>query len=113
VVFTYNRSKDPEKSIHSAVVSNVRDVVAEDNHTVRIVLAAPQASFLTKTLERSSGRAMTVVSRGGLEALGEAQYGLTRSAPGRFGPRDTSSGSRSCSSALPATMTLTGPSSIR
>ena len=62
VVFTYNRSKDPEQSIHAAVISNVVDVVAEDDHTVRIVLAAPQASFLTKTLERSSGRAMTIVS---------------------------------------------------
>jgi peptide/nickel transport system substrate-binding protein len=84
VVFTYNRSKDPEKSIHSAVISNVQDVVAVDDHTVRIVLGAPQASFLTKTLERSSGRAMTVVSRGALEELGEAQYGLTPVGTGPF-----------------------------
>ena len=69
-MFTYNRSKDPEQSIHAAVISNVKDVVAEDDHTVRIVLAAPQASFLTKTLERSSGRAMTIVSRGALDELG-------------------------------------------
>jgi peptide/nickel transport system substrate-binding protein len=84
VVFTYNRSKDPAKSIHSAVISNVKDVVADDAHTVRLVLAAPQASLLTKTLERSSGRAMTIVSRGALEELGESQYGLTPVGTGPF-----------------------------
>jgi peptide/nickel transport system substrate-binding protein len=84
VVFTYQRNKDPQKSIHSAVIANVVDVVAVDDHTVRIVLAAPQASLLTKTLERSSGRAMTVVSRGALEELGEAQYGLTPVGTGPF-----------------------------
>ncbi len=84
VVFTYNRSKDPAQSIHAAVVSNIKDVVAEDDHTVRIVLAAPQASFLTKTLERSSGRAMTIVSRGALDELGASQYGLTPVGTGPF-----------------------------
>jgi ABC-type transport system substrate-binding protein len=84
VVFTYNRSKDPQKSIHSAVIANVKDVVAVDDHTVKIVLGAPQASLLTKTLERSSGRAMTIVSRGALEALGVAQYGLTPVGTGPF-----------------------------
>ena len=84
VLFTYNRSKDPEQSIHTAVISNIVDVVADDDHTVRIVLAAPQASFLTKTLERSSGRAMTIVSRGALEELGPAQYGLTPVGTGPF-----------------------------
>ena len=42
VVFTYNRSKDPAKSIHSAVIANVVDVVADDAHTVRLVLGAPR-----------------------------------------------------------------------
>ncbi len=84
VVFTYQRNKDPQKSIHSAVIGNVVDVVAVDDHTVRIVLGAPQASLLTKTLERSSGRAMTVVSRGALEELGAAQYGLTPVGTGPF-----------------------------
>ncbi len=84
VVFTYNRSKDPENSIHSRVLSNVTDVVKVDDHTVKILLGAPQASFLTKTLERASGRAMTIVSRGGLEQLGESQYGLTPVGTGPF-----------------------------
>jgi ABC-type transport system substrate-binding protein len=84
VVFTYNRSKDPEQSIHSAVLSNVLDVVAVDDHTVRIVLGAPQASLLTKTLERASGRALTIVSRGALDELGLAQYGITPVGTGPF-----------------------------
>jgi ABC-type transport system substrate-binding protein len=66
------------------VLTNVQDVVAVDDYTVKIVLAAPQASLLTKTLERSSGRAMTIVSRGGLEQLGPAQYGLTPVGTGPF-----------------------------
>jgi ABC-type transport system substrate-binding protein len=84
VIFTYNRSKDPQKSIHSRVISNVTDVVKVNDHTVKILLGAPQASFLTKTLERASGRAMTIVSRGGLEQLGESQYGLTPVGTGPF-----------------------------
>ena len=84
VVFTYNRSRDPKNSIHSRVLSNVTDVVKVNDHTVKILLGAPQASFLTKTMERASGRAMTIVSRGGLEQLGESQYGLTPVGTGPF-----------------------------
>jgi len=50
VVFTYNRSRDPKKSIHSRVISNVAEVVKLDDHKVKIALKAPQASFLVKTL---------------------------------------------------------------
>ena len=84
VIFTYNRSKDPAISIHSAVISNVEDVVKIDDLTVKLMLGAPQASLLTKTLERSSGRAMTIVSKGALEALGPEQYGLTPVGTGPF-----------------------------
>jgi ABC-type transport system substrate-binding protein len=84
VLFTYNRSKDPQQSIHSRVISNVAEVVKIDDHKVKIVLMAPQASFLVKTLERSSGRAMTIVSRGALEAMGDAQYGLMPVGTGPF-----------------------------
>jgi ABC-type transport system substrate-binding protein len=84
VLYTYNRSKDPEKSIHSRVLLNVADVVKLGDHSVKIVLKAPQASFLTKTLERSSGRAMTIVSRGALESMGPAQYGLAPVGTGPF-----------------------------
>ena len=84
VLFTYQRSKDPEQSIHSGVLANVNDVQKVDDYTVKFLLGAPQASFLTKTLERASGRAMTIVSRGGLESLGASQYGLTPIGTGPF-----------------------------
>lgn len=84
VVFTYNRSKDPENSIHSRVIANVAEVAALNDYEVKFSLMAPQASFLTKTLERSSGRAMTIVSRGALEEMGPEQYGLTPVGTGPF-----------------------------
>ena len=84
VLFTFNRSRDPEKSIHSRVISNVAEVVKLGDHRVKFVLKNPQASFLVKTLERSSGRAMTIVSRGALEAMGPAQYGLMPVGTGPF-----------------------------
>ncbi len=84
VLFTYNRSKDTKISIHSRVVANVAGMEKLGDHKVKITLKAPQASFMTKTLERSSGRAMTIVSRGGLESLGAPQYGLTPVGTGPF-----------------------------
>jgi len=84
VVFTYNRSRDPKNSIHSRVVANVADVVKVNDHTVKFVLKAPGASFLTKTLERSSGRAMTIVSRGALATMTPQEYGLFPVGTGPF-----------------------------
>ena len=45
---------------------------------------APGASFLTKTLERSSGRAMTIVSRGALAKMTPQEYGLLPVGTGPF-----------------------------
>jgi ABC-type transport system substrate-binding protein len=84
VVFTFNRSKDPEQSIHSAVLANMLDVQKVDDMTVKLVLENPQASLLVKTLERSSGRAMTIVSQRAIEELGLEQYGLTPVGTGPF-----------------------------
>ncbi len=84
VIFTYNRSKDPANSIHSRVVANIEGIEKLGENKVKIKLKSPQASFLTKTLERSSGRAMTIVSRGALKAMGTAQYGLTPVGTGPF-----------------------------
>jgi ABC-type transport system substrate-binding protein len=84
VIFTYQRSKDPDKSIHSRVVGNVADIEKLGDHKVKIVLNAPQASLLVKTLERSSGRAMTIVSRGALESMGASDYGLKPVGTGPF-----------------------------
>jgi peptide/nickel transport system substrate-binding protein len=76
VVYTYERSNDPEQSIHSGVLANVASVEAIDDYTVKFVLSQPQASFLTKTLERASGRAMTIVNKRAIEEMGLDQYGL-------------------------------------
>ena len=84
VLFTFNRSKDPEQSIHSRVIGNVSDLQKLNDHEVKFILKKPQASFLTKALERASGRAMTIVSRGALNSLGAEQYGLTPVGTGPF-----------------------------
>ncbi|HJT11831.1 MAG TPA: ABC transporter substrate-binding protein [Dongiaceae bacterium] len=84
VLFTYQRSSNPEKSIHSAVLANVAAVDKVNDYTVHFKLKAPQASFLPKVLERASGRAMTIVSRGALEKMGESDYGLMPVGTGPF-----------------------------
>jgi peptide/nickel transport system substrate-binding protein len=84
VIFTYQRSSNPEKSIHSAVLANVAAVDKINDYAVHFKLKAPQASFLPKVLERSSGRAMTIVSRGALEKMGESDYGLMPVGTGPF-----------------------------
>ncbi len=84
VLFTYNRSKDPSKSIHSRVIKDVNSVEALNDYEVKFKLASPQASFLTKTLERASGRAMTIVSRGALAKMGTSNYGLAPVGTGPF-----------------------------
>ncbi|MEO0989550.1 MAG: ABC transporter substrate-binding protein [Pseudomonadota bacterium] len=84
VLFTFDRSSDPEKSRHSRVIANVASLEKVNDLEVKFTLKAPQASFLTKALERASGRAMTIVSRGGLQELGLAQYGLTPVGTGPF-----------------------------
>ncbi|MEM1351432.1 MAG: ABC transporter substrate-binding protein [Pseudomonadota bacterium] len=84
VVFTFNRSSDPEQSRHSRVIANVANLEKLNDFEVKFVLKQPQASFLTKALERASGRAMTIVSRGALEEMGLAQYGLTPVGTGPF-----------------------------
>jgi len=84
VIYTYNRSKDPNKSIHSRVLKNVNSVEALNDYEVKFNLASPQASFLTKTLERASGRAMTIVSGNALEKMGTSNYGLAPVGTGPF-----------------------------
>ena len=84
VIFTYERSRDPDKSIHSRVVANVAGIEKLGDHRIRISLKSPQASFLVKTLERSSGRAMTIVSRSALASMGASEYGLRAVGTGPF-----------------------------
>lgn len=84
VLFTFNRSKDPEQSIHSKVIANVASLEKLNDLEVRFTLHKPQASFLPKALERASGRAMTIVSKGALEAMGTSAYGLMPVGTGPF-----------------------------
>ena len=62
MLYTYERSKNPELSIHAGVLANVMGVEKLSDYRVKFMLGAPQASFLVKTLERSSGRAMTIAT---------------------------------------------------
>ncbi len=84
VMFTFERSSNPDISIHSKNLANVEKLEKLGDYQVKFTLKQPQASFLTKTLERASGRAMTIVSKGALEAMGDAQYGLTPVGTGPF-----------------------------
>jgi peptide/nickel transport system substrate-binding protein len=84
VIYTYNRSKDPDKSIHSRVIKNVSGIEKINDHEVIFILEQPQASFLTKTLERSSGRAMTIVNKRAIEEMGLSDYGLAPVGTGPF-----------------------------
>ncbi len=84
VIYTYERSSNPELSIHSGVLTNVTSVEKVDDYTVKFTLSAPQASFLVKTLERASGRAMTIVNKRSIEEDGPENYGLFPIGTGPF-----------------------------
>jgi len=84
VVYTYERSKDKSKSFHYRVLSNVLAVEALNDYEVKLVLGRPQASLLTKTLQRSFGRAMTIVNRRAIEEMGSSAYGLAPVGTGPF-----------------------------
>jgi len=84
VLYTFERSSNPELSIHSGVLVNVAGVEKIDDYTVKFVLNKPQASFLVKTLERSSGRAMTIVNKRAIEEDGPERFGLFPIGTGPF-----------------------------
>ncbi|MGE0718998.1 MAG: ABC transporter substrate-binding protein, partial [Alphaproteobacteria bacterium] len=84
VLFTYERSKNPQISIHSRALGNVTGVEKLGPYKVKFKLEGPQASFLVKTTERSSGRVLTIVSKTALAAMGDAQYGLAPVGTGPF-----------------------------
>lgn len=84
VMYTFERSSNPDISIHSKTLANVEKLEKLGDYEVKFTLKKPQASFLTKTLERASGRAMTIVCKGALAQMGDAQYGLTPVGTGPF-----------------------------
>lgn len=84
VLYTFNRSKDPNQSIQASVLAGVDSVDKVDDYTVRFNLKAPQASFLVKVLERSSGRAMAIVNQRAIKEMGASAYGLMPVGTGPF-----------------------------
>lgn len=84
VLFTYARSSNPEISIHYRNLANVESLEKLSDYEVKFVLKSPQASFLSKTLERASGRAMTIVSKGALDSMGAVDYALAPVGTGPF-----------------------------
>lgn len=84
VLFTYNRTLDPAVgSLHKGVLDPIKQLEKLDQYTVRFTLKQPSASFLMKVLERSSGRAMTIVNQEAIEKLGKG-YNITPIGTGAF-----------------------------
>lgn len=75
VVFTYDHQLDPNtQSIHTKGLEGVNRPEKIDEYTVKISTAFPRASFLTKVVERASGRVMTIVDSETLAAEGEGGF---------------------------------------
>jgi ABC-type transport system substrate-binding protein len=75
VLFTFNRTRDPATgSLHRSILDPVDRLVKVDDFTVRVFMKEPRASFLIKTTERSSGRALTIVNRRAIAEMGREGY---------------------------------------
>ncbi len=75
VVYTYDHQLDPNtQSIHTKGLEGVNRPEKVDDLTVRIDTAFPRASFLTKVVERASGRVMTIVDQETIADVGEGGF---------------------------------------
>ena len=75
VVYTYDHQLDPDtQSIHTKGLEGVNRPEKVDDYTVKISTAFPRASFLTKVVERASGRVMTIVDSETIAAVGEGGF---------------------------------------
>ena len=75
VVYTYDHQLDPNtQSIHTKGLEGVNRPEKLDDNTVKISTAFPRASFLTKVVERASGRVMTIVDQETIAAVGEGGF---------------------------------------
>ncbi len=80
-VFTYDHQLDPEtQSIHTKGLEGVNRPVKIDDFTLEISSAFPRASFLTKVVERASGRVMTLSNKDYIARVGEG--GMNRKPEG-------------------------------
>ncbi len=83
-VYTYERNSDPDYASPQAnKLANITDIVATDDITLDITLAAPSAPFLATVASRGPGRALTPVPKRAIEEMGDDQFGL---APVGCGP---------------------------
>jgi ABC-type transport system substrate-binding protein len=75
VVYTYDHQLAPDtQSIHTKGLEGVNRPVKIDDFTVEISTAVPRASFLTKVVERASGRVMTIVDKETIAEVGEGGF---------------------------------------
>ena len=74
-VFTYDHTLHPTtRSIHTKGLKGVNRPVKIDDYTVSISTQVPRASFLTKVVERSSGRVMTLADKETIAKVGEGGF---------------------------------------
>jgi len=74
VVFTYERLKDPERSLNSHLVESVVSVKAVDDHTLQMELEAPIADFVPQILV--AYKSGSIISRAAMADIGEENYAL-------------------------------------
>ncbi len=74
-VFTYDHQLDPAtQSIHTKGLEGVNRPEKIDDLTLKISSAFPRASFLTKVVERASGRVMTLSDKETIAKVGEGGF---------------------------------------
>jgi peptide/nickel transport system substrate-binding protein len=95
VIYTFNRTRDPATaSPHKPVLDPIERATKLDDHTLRFQLKEPRASFLVKVTERSSGRALAIVNRRAVEALGKDGHNRRPVGTGPFKVADHRLGER-------------------
>jgi ABC-type transport system substrate-binding protein len=83
-VYTYERNIDPDfASPHANKLESVTEIVAADDFTLSITLAAPFAPFLAAACTRGPGRALTPISQRAFEEMGPDAFAM---APVGCGP---------------------------
>jgi len=74
-VFTYDHQLDPAtQSIHTKGLAGVNRPEKIDDLTLKISSSFPRASFLTKVVERASGRVMTLSDKETIAKVGEGGF---------------------------------------
>ena len=83
-VYTYERNIDPDfASPHANKLEGITEIVATDDLTLSLTLAAPFAPFLAVACTRGPGRALTPISQRAFEEMGGDAFTL---APVGCGP---------------------------